>query len=201
MLEVTLTNEEIEYAESIGRIRQREAELSGLPDCYGLRKEDGQVSHELGALGEFACCKAYDLSWPATVNTFRQPDFTANGFKVEVKTRSESWYDLLVRPDDHDDRLYMLVVRFGSSFVIYGGMFGRDAKQEKWTKNHGGRPTAYFVPKTAIIPARDLIEWLNPSGCNVSGRRPALDAGGRGFESLHPDQIMETVAQLRADRP
>jgi hypothetical protein len=40
---------------------------------------------------------------------------------------------------------------------VHGHILGADAKQQRWLASHGGRPAAYFVPRSSLLP----IERLN----------------------------------------
>jgi hypothetical protein len=146
---IELTKEEFAYAAQIGRLRQEEALRKNLPDKYGFDGVGGLAVHVEGAAGELAVAKALNITWDATVNTFKSlADLVSN---IEVRTRSKDYYDLLVRSDDKDESLFVLVTRKSPrTFDVVGWIKAKDAKQEQWVKTHGNRPPAYFVPKTVL---------------------------------------------------
>lgn len=132
----------------VGCLRQLYS--AGSPDAYGFNGEDGWTKHIEGACGEMAVAKLLNVYWPAKVNSFGiEPDIDPD---IQVKTRSREEYELLVRPGDDDDQRFVLVIGRFPNYVIHGWMYGRDAKQECWAKEHGGRPLAYFVPKENLEP-------------------------------------------------
>ena len=152
MIEVTLNWAEMYIATGIGRIRQLEAMKKGLPDKYGFIG-DGWSIHIEGACGELAVAKVLNVYWGGTVNTFKTK---ADVGKLEVRTRSRHDYDLLVRPDDKDTSVFIHVTGKAPNFQIHGWMLGKDAKQEKWMQNYGGRDSAYFVPFAELQDLKDI---------------------------------------------
>lgn len=119
----------------------------------------GWRSNIEGKIGEMAFCKGFHLYWTPILNTFKK---FGDQWGVEIKTRSLDHYQLFVRPDDHDDRPYVLVRGETPSFEIVGWMMGRDAKHEEWLKDHGneGKP-AYFVPDRYLSDDwAKLRDWI-----------------------------------------
>lgn len=152
---IELTNEEFAYAAQIGRTRQEEALRKNLPDKYGFDGVSGLAVHVEGSAGELAVAKALNIKWDATVNTFKSiADLVSN---IEVRTRSKDYYDLLVRADDKDDSIFVLVIRQNPrKFDVVGWIKAKTAKQEQWIKTYGNRPPAYFVPKTSLSDIESL---------------------------------------------
>jgi hypothetical protein len=147
-IEVTLTDEETAYARGIGMKRQQECEKAGKKDRHGF-KGNGVNIHILGAAGELAACKVFGLIWSASVNTFKgQADVGDVG---EVRATTYKTGSLIVREDDQDDHVFILVTGQIPHLTIQGYMMGKDAKQKQWLSDRGnGRAKAYFVPQTAI---------------------------------------------------
>lgn len=152
MIEVKLNWTEMWIATGVGRIRQLEALKKNLPDKYGFNG-DGWSIHIEGACGELAVAKALNMYWAGTINTFKSK---ADVGKLEVRTRSRHDYDLLVRPDDKDESVFIHVTGKAPDFRIHGWLLGKDAKQEKFLQNYGGRDLAYFVPATSLNNINDL---------------------------------------------
>ena len=146
--EVTLSNYELFAAASVGIRRQIEALQNGLPDSAGFEGE-GWSNHVEGAAGEMAFAKYRDRYWSGSVGTFKEGGDVGD---VQIRTRSKSGYDLIVRDGDRDDDYFVLVVGTAPRFRIVGWIRAADAKQPQWRQEHGGRPGAYFVPQSALHP-------------------------------------------------
>lgn len=155
---VFLTDEELKLADSIGNLRQDESEKDGRRAAHGFNGNE-RACHVLGARGELAVAKALGLQWDATVNTFHNRGDVGD---IEVRTRTNHSYDLLVRADDADDRRFVLVIGIDRVFSIYGWKRGADAKLKRWIASYGNRPEAYFVPKDRLEPLHSLLE---PAAC------------------------------------
>src|ERR1700743_635586 len=125
---IELTKEEFAYAVKIGKLRQEEALKKNLPDRYGFDGTAGLSIPIEGACGELAVAKALNITWDATVNTFKSlADLVSN---IEVRTRSKDNYDLLIRSDDKDQSLFVLVIRKSpKTFDVVGWIKASDAKQ------------------------------------------------------------------------
>jgi hypothetical protein len=146
---VTLDPTEIFYAGMVGVQRQVEALRFGSADAHGYSGEHPWQVHVEGALGECAFAKASGQYWGRTVNTFKVGGDVG---RLQVRTRSKSHYDLLIREDDRDDDWFVLVTGQAPTYVIRGGCFGRFAKQEKYRQAYGAREPAYFVPQKDLTP-------------------------------------------------
>lgn len=154
---IELNDVDFKFAVKIGQKRQEEALAKNLPDKYGFDGIAGLAVHIEGAAGEMAVAQALNIPWDATINTFKSlPDLGAN---IEIRTRSKSEYDLLVRPDDQDDKIFILVTRKGAQkFDVIGWIKAKDAKQNQWLKTYGNRPGAFFVPKEYLKKIEELYE-------------------------------------------
>lgn len=151
MPEITLSWHEAAMASEIGRLRQLVSVKRGLLDQHGY-SGDGWSEHIEGACGELAVAKALGRYWDGSVNTFEQPDLPG----LQVRTRSQPYYDLIVRPSDSDEDLYVLVTGRCPRYFVRGWVTGAEAKKEQWLQHHGNRPAAYFVPQSALHEMSDL---------------------------------------------
>jgi hypothetical protein len=149
---VTLSPAELISAAQIGIIRQIEAIRRKLPDKHGY-VGDGWSLHVEGACGELAFAKALNVYWAGTVNVYKDADVGAN---IQIRTRSKANYDLLIRSDDSDDEVFVLVTGTAPTFRVVGWILGRDAKQGCWEQTHGNRPPAFFVPQSELRPISEL---------------------------------------------
>lgn len=143
-MKIKLSISEMHIAAQIGSMRQIQALAKGLPDRHGFDGLDGWSVHIEGAAGEMAVAKALNLYWGGSVNTFKS--LGDIGSQLEVRTRSKDYYELIIRPNDKDDSRYVLVTGRAPNYNVVGWIKGKDAKQEKWSKTHGNRPAAFFVP-------------------------------------------------------
>ena len=144
---VTLDWFEVERAASVGVSRNVEAMKKGRRQRLSKKAGDDFSVHILGALGECAFCKAAGKYWPGTVNTFKDPDVPPN---IQVRTRSNHDYDLIVRDTDSDDDVFVLVTGGPEYFLVHGWISGLEAKSQEWRCDYGSYGEAYFVPKAAL---------------------------------------------------
>jgi hypothetical protein len=157
MKRVILTNEERRAATQLGCRRHAEAVAAGRPDAHGFIGSEGLRMHIEGAMGEIAAARALGVEFTPTCNTFKDPDLP---YGIQVRTRSRHDYDLIVRDDDADAEMFVLVTGSNGSYVVHGWMLGDEAKQDRWRRMHGGRPAAYFVPKNELRPLGTLVDLI-----------------------------------------
>lgn len=150
---ITLTWSECLLASQIGMLRQIESLKKGLPDKHGFDGLGWDV-HIEGAMGELAVAKYLGVYWSGSVNTFKNlPDVDS----LEIRTRSKPEYELIVRENDSDDSVFVLVTGKCPKYTLVGCIPGAQAKSPQWRKTHGGRPPAYFVPHSALLPVAEII--------------------------------------------
>lgn len=146
---VTLTWFEVLHASMVGIRRQIEALKKNLPDAHGFNGDESWTVHIEGACGEMALAKHRNLYWNASVNTFKKG---ADVLLLHVRTRSKPEYELIVRRDDPDQDVFVLVTGRCPTYKIHGWIHGKEAKKTEWLKEHGGRPPAFFVPQSKLRP-------------------------------------------------
>jgi len=152
---VRLTPYEVSFAAQVGLRRQ--LDKLGEPDAHGFEGDPWGV-HIEGACGEMAVAKAMNVYWSGSFGTFKKGGDVA---RLEVRRRSKPEYELIVRTNDRNQDLFVLVFGKAPEFLIRGWMRGADAKRSNWLKAHGGRPSAYFVPHDKLKPADQLEKWLH----------------------------------------
>jgi hypothetical protein len=148
-MNIKLTAHELMQAVTVGGMRQISALMNKLPDKHGF-DGPGWSEHIEGFCGELAVAKAINCYCSGSVNTFKVGGDL--GEKIQVRTRSKHSYELIVRPGDRDDDVFVLVTGRSPDFVVRGWIAGRDAKRDDWKKTHGGRDEAFFVPQAALEP-------------------------------------------------
>lgn len=151
-MKVILDWSELELAAAVGLRRQLSSMRDQREDRYGF-SGPGWSIHIEGACGELAVAKAMGRYWNGGVDTFKGPDVpgqAADTGSIQVRTRSNRDYDLIVRPNDADQDVFILVTGRAPEFEVHGWIRGREAKQEMWLRTYGDRPPAYFVPQAAL---------------------------------------------------
>jgi len=152
-MNVKLTAHELMQAATIGSMRQVSALMNKLPDKHGFDGL-GWSEHIEGACGELVVAKALNCYCSGSVNTFKLGGDL--GSNIQVRTRSKHEYELIVRPSDRDDDVFVLVTGKSPCFVVRGWISGGSAKASEWKKAHGGRAEAYFVPHSSLLPMSQL---------------------------------------------
>lgn len=151
---ITLTNREMAMGADCGLMRNIAALIDQREDAHGFDDADGGWNvHIEGACGEIAVAKALGRFWSPSVNTFAAPDI---GHDIQVRTRSRHDYDLLIRPKDKPQHLFVLVTGRAPSFMVRGYILCSDARRDEWMQEYGGRPSAWFVPQKQLLDPRDL---------------------------------------------
>jgi hypothetical protein len=161
-MRIQLSEEERGRAKAIASRRHHEAKRMSCRDVHGCSDDPGW--HEIGALGECAVAKGLGIPWDPPINSFRSlPDIQWGPLGIEVKTRTKSWYELIVRGDDRIDWAYILVLPGGdalvdnASWIIRGWIMGHDAQRPEWVQTHGQRDPAWFVPHSALHDFSTLV--------------------------------------------
>lgn len=147
---VTLTPYEVQMGATVGLRRHLEALELRLPDRHGYQG-DGWGIHIEGALGELALAKYLGKYWDGSVNTFKRQGDVG---QIQVRTRSRDDFELLVRPDDRDEDIFVLVVGQAPRYRVVGWIRGSEAKRPEWQQTYGQRPPAYFVPQASLKPLK-----------------------------------------------
>lgn len=149
---ITLTWQEVGQGAWTGIQRQMHALKDGRANVFGFDGDDWGI-HIEGACGEIAAAKAMNRYWSASVNTFKNGGDVG---QIQVRTRSRADYDLLIRDNDRDGDVFVLVTGKIPNFCVRGWIVGLDGKKDVWRKGHGGRPPAWFVPQSALQPIEAL---------------------------------------------
>lgn len=158
VIEITLTQDELETARKYGKIRQSRADLDGRKDTHGFAG-DPLGTHIFGIACEIAGHNALGLTWKDTPYRKGERDLPKG---LEIRGRRKHYYDLLIWPTDDRERAYIHVTNeIGSSvYRIHGMMLADEAMQDKYWKKVTDRPASYFVPAADLIPIEDLLKVL-----------------------------------------
>lgn len=230
-LSVHLSEIELTYSEYVATMRLADVERHRRKNRADLVIGDSErANHMLGALGEHAFAKwlgvprAIDGQWgvcPAcgcfagTVNTFKTEGDVG---RYQVRTRSHPNSPLIIRDDDADDDVFVLVTVWSQlgrnrpkirlalavgdgvydNFTVAGWITAGDAKQWGWRRDPQGRGSAYFIPQENLRPIISLpIDSARTKGADADGDRQA-DHADRGTDAeprtFDPEQV-------RGERP
>lgn len=112
---------------------------------------------------EMAWHLAWDKYYGTGIGSFTsKPDAVG----VEMRTCRRSDGDLVIRPDDKDDRIYILSRTDGKSVEFLGWMDGAGAREKGRKANPGadrGAKPAWFVSQEDLFPIGDLpAKYLPP---------------------------------------
>ena len=151
-MKIHLRCTEVGAAVRVGGLRHYQAVIHKCQEKFGTPASEGWSSHIEGALGEMAAAKALNMYWPGSVNAWHECDL--NG--IQVRTRSKSNYDLIVRPDDTENCVWVLVTGGCGTYEVCGWISGFEAKQERFFKSPNDKAPAYFIPQSELKPIETL---------------------------------------------
>jgi len=157
-MKITLTSAEVGAGVRVGGLRHYQAVLRHCEEKSDMPGADGWSHHIEGALGEIAAAKALNMYWPGSVNAWKECDLEG----IQVRTRSKSSYDLLVRPNDAENCVWVLVTGGCGTYDVSGWISGHDAKQERFFRSPNDRAPAYFIPQSELKPIETLTHDLLP---------------------------------------
>lgn len=111
-----------------------------------------------GAVAELVVAKTLDRYWDGSVNRFKSDGDI--GKMIQVRHTREHHHRLIVRPDDADDKPFVLVTGCNLVYRVPGWILGRDAKRAEWREAPVNRPPAYFVKTTDLKPISELNQYI-----------------------------------------
>jgi len=151
--------DELALGLDVGRRRQDWNVAEGNRDAKGLRctYEQGVALHVMGALGELAVKKTWELDWEPVWDRLDKTRPDVGNLHVRACLPALGLRGRLrIERDDVDDAPFVLVVLDGRrGYRIAGWLRGRRGK-ERWCyfTNYGNqrRPGAYFLPEGVLCP-------------------------------------------------
>jgi len=133
-------------------------------EARGLRGRNGGASfgskaleiHLLGAAGEMAVASHLGMK-----SFLYQASEAERGScdlpNIDVKTRSNARYDLIVQKNEDPNKKFVLVTIENRQTLLHGWCYGHEGMKEiYWADPAKGRP-AYFVPQSALRPMEALL--------------------------------------------
>jgi|TARA_R110000824_G_scaffold232190_1_gene420114 hypothetical protein len=159
---VTLTDEEIDYAQRVG-LEMRKLSLRNKHRDYRaeMNKEfsekQAQKNQALGEVADLASRKFFGFSMKLVTENYKKADLPHN---IEVRLIGEDRYGLRVyKKDDASRRVVGVVIPPGKErgpYRIAGWIIAADAIQDCWEMApYGGRPM-YPVPQEHLRPMSEL---------------------------------------------
>lgn len=155
MIEVTLQWFEVSAATHIANLRRTEQIRNDRFRPTFSPRDDEWTTEQDGACAEMAVAKFLGTYWSGSVNSFKLPDLR----NVQVRHTSRSSGRLIVRQNDSDLDVYVLVTGTAPTFRVHGGIRGRDAKRDEWLSDPNGRGPAWFVPPEALGDLTKLVSY------------------------------------------
>jgi len=149
---VTLTWAEVLLGSTVGCMRHISALKAGKHDAHGA-EAGGWNYHINGACGEIAVAKHLKCFWGGTINTWKDADL---GVRLQIRTRSKDYYELIVRKNDSSEDHFVLVTGNAPEYVVRGWIVGEDAKKDMWIQEYANREAAYFVPQRFLNPMETI---------------------------------------------
>ena len=144
---VTLTWFETQMAVGVGVSRQLECLKNG-QKSFKIKGSGMWDPHINGALGELAFAKATGAYFSGSVNTFKSERDVGN---YEVRTAANHNLNLIIRPKDDDEHIFVLVTGTCPEYQVRGWIYGKDAKKDEFKRSpQNGGPSAFFVPPTEL---------------------------------------------------
>lgn len=156
---VRLTPGECRVAAFVGVLRQTDAVLGGRKHVSGGEERiiDPEWTHVQGVAAELAVAKLTNrfprFNLPLVAGT---PDV---GHSIEVRRNTRTSGRLVIRPNDPEDRIYVLVRGEYPLFDVVGWIRGADGKREEWLDNPYNNWPAYFIPAEALTPFPDSYAY------------------------------------------
>jgi hypothetical protein len=106
--------------------------------------------HKIGAAGEWVIASYLGLRSSIFSEFIPVRGSSDLPFRIDVKTRSRHYYDLVVQLDDTGDKVYWLVTIEKKEILIHGWIHAKDCKKDEYIKDPAGGRKAYFIPKSKL---------------------------------------------------
>lgn len=149
MVRITITAEEFVRCATVGMRRFASSSAKGHNHASTYQRSFTKRLEEetVGAVGELAFAKYLGIAWDESVDTYHHvPD--VGGVEVRATARDDG--HLVVRNNDADDRIFVLVTGNAPEVEIRGWIRGADAKRDEFLRDPHGYRQAWFVPQAAL---------------------------------------------------
>lgn len=161
---VPLSDHDMERAWDCAQRQVARARGNGWANRARLVGPDDELANAyLGFRGEIAFSHVVGLVWRCDLSAFSTGG-DVGAYQVRTR-RFATDQCLIVRPVDHDDAVYVLVIEEAPNWLaVVGWMRARDAKQPLWQRDPGGRGPAFFVPRSMLRPMSELPRLTREGG-------------------------------------
>jgi len=156
-IDVTLSFHEIAYAAQAGIMRRIDSMEKNLQKIQQAETSGWNIDID-GACAELAVAKALNMHWGGHVGSFKAPDVG----ELHIRSTNHANGQLIIRKNDPDEYVYMLVICKCPDYKIIGGMSGRKAKAREITKGLNGKMDCWFIPQDDLFTAEEIfarIKW------------------------------------------
>ena len=152
---IELTNADVLLAGLGGLMRRLHAIRKGRRDPTGARAAEKWGHDVVGALGEYAICKALGLHWDATVGRLD----AADAGRLEVRCTTYLRGHLILHPRDHPDRSYILTLLHDTTIHTPGWLPGSVGMSPQYLQADARHGEAYYIPQADLYPMEQLADW------------------------------------------
>lgn len=152
MIEIVLTNEEINNAFKQAKFSRTEAIANSRKPTYGQSTEPTKVWLQVieGCYYEAAVCKFQGIPYKHRL-------FGIDTGKYEVRGTKYPYGKLILHPKDRGDLVFILVTGVCPKFLLRGWIYGHEGQLEKyWADPSGKNRFAYFVPQKMLHDMAEL---------------------------------------------
>ena len=124
-------------------VMRRIASYTKLDDKKHTDRNDDSWDRDIeGACAEAAFAKHMNVFWNGSVNTFHDPDVGV----VQIRHTQLPSGHLIVRQDDKDCEVFVLVIGTHPHYRIVGWMRAGDGKQDEWKRDE----FSWFIPQSSL---------------------------------------------------
>jgi len=155
---VTLTAKELKLAEFVAKQRNDDGRSAGADsNKYGNERPTYEV-HLDGVLGELSFAKLMGMYWTGMGDSYQEDSDVAN---YQVRSTTYSNGCLIIRPNEgHEHDPWVLMIAEGNrKYRLAGWCYGWRGRQDKYRREPGGRPWAFFVPQPELESPESLRGW------------------------------------------
>jgi len=152
-VEITLSTPELFVGASVGNMRRIASMQNGNNKNKHAHKSDWATDAD-GACAEMAASKYYGIYWEPHVNVFHERPDLSNGYNVRSTCHASG--RLIIRPNDSEDHLFILVICKAPTFRLVGAIVGKVGKQvDFFQKGDFGEGDAWWVPQDWLAELPD----------------------------------------------
>lgn len=155
MIHVTLTPDEIRIAAITGVSRRVDSMKTGLVNQKQSDSSDWAIDIE-GACAELAVAKQMGIFWIGHVRTFKNADVGV------LHVRSTVHHDghLIIKENDPDDAVFVLVTCDCPTYTIVGGISGARARiVGNEVPLRRGTGVTWWVPQKHLADPDSILDW------------------------------------------